>query len=224
MIVSISYLHPGQKAENTLKVLNAAKNRWPDDGVIQIMAGRIETAAGELISAYTDWSTKEHTLKVNDADSERDNACRYLFTMLKGHIFSQSQEISDKAGVLVRTLFNDNLDILIYAFAEESVHIKNLLDSCVNMKADLETLGLWHAVERLQTSQNEFEKVYSERSGHLENKPANVLSKIKPFDQILRSFLTYLEATYPEEDIKTVCDPLLRLKPVRHMKKAAHPE
>jgi len=218
MNLNISYLHPGQKAENTLKVLNAAKAKWPDDVVIQNMGAKLEKAAGELIGAYREWSTKQQTNEVRNADLERDNSLRYLVSSLKTITFDQSAEKADKAYMLLSDLFPNNLELISYPYPEESIHIKNILDKCAEVTTELNELNLGNCVDRLRKAQVAFDEVYETRSGHRENKPAIVSEKVKPLDKILRSFVLYLEATYDETDIRTVFDSLLRLKQVRNPK------
>ncbi|MBU1218801.1 hypothetical protein KKF34_04535 [Myxococcota bacterium] len=215
MNLNLSYFHPGQKAENSLKVINAAKAKWPSDVVVQHLASLVEKAAGELISAYTEWSTKEYTFMVQNADVERDNAIRYFIGVLRTQLYNESPENVAKAESLLLNLFPNNLDIVSYSYPEESIHIKNMLDLCNNFTADLTALGLTEAVERVRTKQAAFEEVYQGRGEHRNAKPSKVMDHLKPLDKSIRSLHLYLENVYDENEIRTVFDALLRLSETR---------
>lgn len=177
--------------------------------VLAELKARLEIAIQQADLAQVQIRKSEHTVKLSILDKERDNIYRGLLLRVQSEAYSPSidmKKAAEKVGIVVKTYGNFTTS----NYQKETIEIQNFV---ADLKSEeyfpsVQKIGLEQWVEWLESANNAFNTLYTERRDEYAKQPSYNLKTIrKELDETFRKIAQTteaLEVLQPSEALTTL--------------------
>ena len=195
------------KSFHTQLLRNEEAHQYFSDFILLVNSESVETLgiatqfasftslANQLSTGLQQIKASMHTKKVADADQNRDDAYRGIYTLIKAYCMHYDNEMAD-AALRLRKVFNNFGDPTSMPYYQETATITTLTNELTTKwNADIDKLGLSTWVEQLVVLNTNFNTLVAERTGEEAEKPkVNVKETRQEIDKIYRAIVKRVNA------------------------------